>query len=281
MPKILAIDDSKTMRLAIKITFQAEEGEVVTVSKGSEAVARAKKQGSDIVLVDAVLADGEPSGYDVCRALKADPETASIPVMIMVSNQTGIDNAAVEACGADGAITKPFDTTDLINKVNAAVAAGAKPGAKPTAAPTISAPKAQAPKSSPAPAPAPAPVAAAPKLTPAAVASPKPAKAGPRITPSPVSSPRPSSIIPAPVSAAKPAAAASGNIPIVMPIPFTPTHAPTAGILKRLSEGGSVEGIDPKAVSALLSLSREVIEQVVWEVVPDLAEQIIRERQAN
>ena len=79
----------------------------------------------------------------------------------------------------------------------------------------------------------------------------------------------------------KPAAAASGNIPIVMPIPFTPTHAPTAGILKRLSEGGSVEGIDPKAVSALLSLSREVIEQVVWEVVPDLAEQIIRERQAN
>ena len=66
-----------------------------------------------------------------------------------------------------------------------------------------------------------------------------------------------------------------------MPIPFTPAHAPTAGILKRLSEGGAVEGIDPKTAAALVSLSREVIEQVVWEVVPDLAEQIIRARQAN
>ncbi len=66
-----------------------------------------------------------------------------------------------------------------------------------------------------------------------------------------------------------------------MPIPFAPAHAPTAGILKRLSEGKSIEGIDPKAAAALVSLSREVIEQVVWEVVPDLAEQIIRERQAN
>jgi CheY-like chemotaxis protein len=51
--KILAIDDSKTMRLAIKITFSAEDAEVVAVSKGSEAVARAKQIGADVVLVDA------------------------------------------------------------------------------------------------------------------------------------------------------------------------------------------------------------------------------------
>ena len=256
MPKILAIDDSKTMRLAIKITFQAEDGEVVAVSKGSEAVARAKKQGSDIVLVDAVLADGEPSGYDVCRALKADSATSGTPVLIMVSNQTGIDNAAIEACGADGAITKPFDTSELIQKV-ASLTAGAgasKPaGAKPVAAPR------PAPTTKPAPRP---------------VASPRPAAAA-------KPSPRPRVSPAAPTRPIASAAASSGNIPIVMPIPFTPAHAPTAGILKRLSEGKSIDGIDPQVAAALVSLSREVVEQVVWEVVPDLAERILRERQAN
>ncbi len=253
------------MRLAIKITFQAEDGDVVAVSKGSEAVARAKKQGSDIVLVDAVLADGEPSGYDVCRALKADSATASTPVIIMVSNQTGVDNAAIEACGADGAITKPFDTSELIQKVGSLTsgAGASKPAAKPAAKPK---PAAAKPAPRPAkPAPTPRPKAAKPAAKPIAKPSPRP-----RVSP----------VAPRPL-ATKPAAAASGNIPIVMPIPFTPAHAPTAGILKRLSEGQSIEGIDPKTAAALVSLSREVVEQVVWEVVPDLAEQIIRAQQAN
>jgi len=266
MPKILAIDDSKTMRLAIKICFQAEDGEVVAVSKGSEAVARAKKQGSDIVLVDAVLADGEPSGYDVCRALKADSATAGTPVVIMVSNQAGIDNAAIEACGADGAITKPFDTSELIQKVGGLTggAAAAKPvAAKPAAAKPIAKPAAK--PATPRPAPRPA-------------ATPRPVAAKPAATPVP--RPRVSPAAPTRPMASKPAAS-SGNIPIVMPIPFTPAHAPTAGILKRLSEGKQIEGIDPKTAAALVSLSREVVEQVVWEVVPDLAEQILRERQAN
>ena len=276
MPKILAIDDSKTMRLAIKITFQAEDGEVVAVSKGSEAVARAKKQGSDIVLVDAVLADGEPSGYDVCRALKADSATAKTPVVIMVSNQAGIDNAAIEACGADGAITKPFDTSELIAKVANLTGGVVKPVVSTTPRPAPAKPVAAKPVAAK-PAVAAKPVAAKPVAAKPArpAATPRPA-ARPIAKPSP--RPRASPVAPRP-AASKPAA--SGGIPIVMPIPFAPAHAPTAGILKRLSEGKSIEGIDPKTAAALVSLSREVIEQVVWEVVPDLAEQIIRERQAN
>ncbi|MGB1275684.1 MAG: response regulator, partial [Nannocystaceae bacterium] len=98
--KILAIDDSKTMRLAIKITFAAEDCEVIAVSKGSEAVARAKKMGADVLLVDANLAAGEPSGYDVCKAMKADSATSHIPVLILVSNQTGPDQSKLSASGA-------------------------------------------------------------------------------------------------------------------------------------------------------------------------------------
>ena len=63
-----------------------------------------------------------------------------------------------------------------------------------------------------------------------------------------------------------------------MPIPFTAADNPTPGMLKRLAEAADSTGIDPKVAEALVSLSREVIEQVVWEVVPELAEQIINKQ---
>lgn len=46
----------------------------------------------------------------------------------------------------------------------------------------------------------------------------------------------------------------------------------------RAAGGGAAAGLDPAAVRALLQLSQEVVEQVVWEVVPDLAEMLIKER---
>lgn len=74
----------------------------------------------------------------------------------------------------------------------------------------------------------------------------------------------------------------ASKIPIATPIPFTSADSPTPGILKRLqAAGGSAAGLDPKAVQALVTLSRDVIEQVVWEVVPDMAEQILGRQQAR
>ena len=52
-----------------------------------------------------------------------------------------------------------------------------------------------------------------------------------------------------------------------------PIRTVSPGMLKRLqAAGGSASGLDPRAVEALLALSRDVVEQIVWEVVPDLAE---------
>jgi len=281
--KILAIDDSKTMRLAIKITFAAEDYDVVAVSKGSEAVARAKQMPADVLIVDAALAAGEPSGYEVVRAVRADPDTAHIPVLLLVSNQVGIDDAQVQACGANGAMIKPFDTQEMLEKVTAlaqgkTISSGkpvpkAAPQPQPTAAPARPAPMA-----APSPvAAAPTPVAARPVQAPSTppAAAPKPAVAS---TPAPA---RPAATPASGGNKNFPAAFASGEdmaskIPIATPIPFAPADAPTAGMLKRLqAAGGAGAGLDPKTVQALLSLSRDVIEQVVWEVVPDMAEQIL------
>ena len=53
-------------------------------------------------------------------------------------------------------------------------------------------------------------------------------------------------------------------------------------MLKRLEAagGGAAEGLSPQAVQALLALSHEVVERVAWEVVPELAEQIIKQQRA-
>lgn len=280
--KILAIDDSKTMRLAIKITFAAEDCEVVAVSKGSEAVARAKQMPADVLIVDAVLAAGEPSGYDVARQLRADPETAHIPVLILVSHQTGIDEAQVSASGANGAMTKPFDTQELMEKVNAlvsgkAVASKAAPARQPVSIPAAQprpAPVAQPAQPIQATRPAPALATPAPKQAPFSPAKPAAASVAPSGAPSQAGQ---GSRLPAAFTSVEDMA---NKIPIAVPIPFTSASSPTPGMLKRLATAGgsAASGLDPKAVEALLALSRDVVEQVVWEVVPDMAEQVLKSR---
>ena len=71
----------------------------------------------------------------------------------------------------------------------------------------------------------------------------------------------------------------ASKIPSAVPSPFVPAGSPPPGMLKRLqAAGGAASGLDPRAVEALLALSRDVVEQVVWEVVPDLAEQALKQK---
>lgn len=355
--KILAIDDSKTMRLAIKITFAAEDAKVTAVSKGSEAVARAKQMQADVILVDHKLGDGEPSGLEVVAALKANAATANIPVILLVPAKGGVNEAQITAAGADAYIGKPFDSQDLIDKVAAslgravakpaaaakpvaaaaaavappAATAARKPAATPPAATPVAAPPvaaaakppvatppaavppvatppaaARKPAATPAvpaaaakPAAVPAAAAAKPAAVPAAAKpvapAPTPARtpaATPAPTPSPVAAkPAPAAAKPAatpaaatpaatPMAARAPAGGVPAQIPIAMPIPFTAANSPTPGMLERLKAagGGAAAGLDPGAIRALLQLSHEVVEQIVWEVVPDLAEEIIKQK---
>jgi CheY-like chemotaxis protein len=242
--KILAIDDSKTMRLAIKITFAAEDCEVVAVSKGSEAVARAKQMPADVLIVDANLAAGEPSGYDVARAVRADPDTAHIPVLLLVSAQAGIDEGQVQASGANGAMTKPFDTQELLERVTALVTGKAVPKTAPAPRAIVSTsttPGSSGGSSIPAKTAAPPAASAAPAASkPAAPPLGLGAKSAPPATPAP------SAIRGVPASPVTSAGGASGSgqklpaaftsvedmaskIPIAVPIPFASASAPTAG----------------------------------------------------
>lgn len=260
--KLLAVDDSKTMRRVLEITFSGEEFQTTILGSADEALAAIKANPPHVALVDGHLGAAS-SGYDLCRAIKQ--VAPSTRVLILSSKQRPYDEGAGSAVGADGTFDKPFDSTKMIARI-AEEAAHAGPVAAAPAAPVAVAP----PRVEPARPVAPPPLAAPPE--PAMRPASAPAAMGS------VAARRP----PAPAataSAAPPRVSTAQVAPIaVAPAPAVPLAAAAAVGLAGKLEG---LGLTRDQVAAVLSLSREVVEQAVWEVVPVLAETLIKEEIAR
>ncbi|MGO9828562.1 MAG: response regulator [Myxococcaceae bacterium] len=151
MPKqLLVADDSLTIRKVIGMVFAVEDVSITFVDNGMDAISRARELKPDCVLAD-VLMPGK-SGYEVCEALKADPGTSSIRVLLLAGNFEPFDEARARAVRADDFIVKPFESQALIDKVRALVGlpAGVPPPARayvppPTAEQAPFAPRPRAP----------------------------------------------------------------------------------------------------------------------------------------
>jgi len=266
---LLAVDDSKTMRKVIEITFAGEGIKTVVAANASEALAKAQSEQPQVALVDAAL-EGT-NGYDLCRQIKgASPST----VVVLLSNKAQpYDKARGAAAGADDFMDKPFDTQQMIDKVTALAKRGAQapapaPMAMPSTAPAVAQPLAARPEQRQrvqtlayGSTPVPPQVAQAPAATPL-----KPlggaSAFGSRAPTSPGTAPF-SPPVPAAVAAQAPAAPGGNG-----------ANAEFASKLGGL-------GLTPAQVEGVLALSREVVERVVWEVVPTLAETMIREEIAR
>src|SRR5690606_9406779 len=128
---LLAVDDSKTMRKVLEITFAGEDYETVLAASADEAFARLSEQRAQVALLDLTL--GGTSGYDVCKRMKAD--YPSVRVLLLSSKQNPYDPAQGASSGADDHLDKPFDTQVLLDKVRALAA---RPPSVPAQAPTAS-----------------------------------------------------------------------------------------------------------------------------------------------
>lgn len=295
MPKILAVDDSATMRRIYEMTFAGQDGmEVVTVDSGDAAIRYVMERGADIVLADASM--NGTTGYDVARALREQPGTASTPVVLLASAQAPFDAERARASGIDDHILKPFDTQSLIDKARDVMSRGRGavkvPSAPAAARPVAAAPVAAAPMRNPTMASA-VPVAPTPAVG-SAVAAPRPAAN--RATASfgaPPGGKPPMAVPPSAIVGAAPAPRAVVPVAPVAPIALTakkpaleladepaPTNKVSSAAAAATSEmAGKLSGmgLSPEQVQGILALSREVIERVVWEVVPDMAERMIRD----
>ncbi len=254
--KLLAVDDSKTMRRVLEIAFSGGEFHLTTAASAQEALAALGAGSPDVALVDGHL--GASSGYDLVREIKAaSPRTR---VLVLSSKQRPYDEGAGQSAGADGTFEKPFDSTKLLARV--AELSNAAPAAAP---PPVAAP---APIAPPPLAAAPAPVA----VRPSAASPLPPAAAAPRTS----TAQRP------PAPAARASAAPPQIAPLSAPAASAPGHgqallAATGSLASQLAG----LGLSREQVEAVLALSRDVVEQVVWEVVPVLAETLIKEEIAR
>lgn len=272
---ILVAEDSVTMRHVMEMTFAGENAKVTTVENGEAAVAKASELQPDVVFAD--LSMSGMDGYAVAREIKSKPALAKTAVIVMASQKGPYDEAKGKAAGVDDHIVKPFDTQFVIDKVKQVLG-------KPRAAVGTGAVAAPARV-------AVAAVAAMPKATTQPLVSPPaPHVAAAGAKPRPVAAPGAAPAVirkatqvamPPPATLAEKAAEEHKHVAPVAPVPVAP--APAAPVAMPAAAQSDLEsklraaGLKPEQVEAVLTISREVVERVVWEVVPDLAETIIRE----
>jgi DNA-binding response OmpR family regulator len=115
MKKILIADDNDHIRELVATTIGTGQYELFEASNGEEALATAKQVKPEILLLD--IGMPRMDGFDVCRELKSDPETASIHIIMLTAYGQEKDREKGKAAGADDYFVKPFSPTELLDKI--------------------------------------------------------------------------------------------------------------------------------------------------------------------
>jgi CheY-like chemotaxis protein len=305
--KILLADDSITIQKVVGIIFGGEEYSLTVVDNGKAAIEKAEELNPDILLIDALMPG--MSGYEVCEAVRATPTLSAKPILLLTGSFEPFDEDKAKSCGADDFLAKPFESQLIMTKVKELVELGTSRSAAPAAAP-ISGPEVILPPPVPEAAEEPS---AANDIWGAFTSSeePQPAAGKPAekdflpeestgsswipveeetfefqaATPGEPPAPAFSELEP-PVeesaygdtdfglSATAPVTPEVEVAPVTEPEPIDEQPAatsvvPAAAVASALTEEQLRE--------ALTAASKDVIERIVWEVVPDLAEVLIKE----
>jgi diguanylate cyclase (GGDEF)-like protein len=117
--KVLIIDDSRLALAVAKERLATEDVEIVCAGTGGAGLEAAAREKPDLVLLDINMPD--MLGFDVCRALKADPDLSLIPVIFLSGEDKCEDKVKGLDLGAVDYVTKPFDAFELRARVRAAL----------------------------------------------------------------------------------------------------------------------------------------------------------------
>jgi CheY-like chemotaxis protein len=115
--RILVVEDQDSIRRMIEALVQARGYQVTAVSSGAKAIDVALTAPPDIVLLDLNL-PGQYDGFDVCTKLRADPQTRTVPVVIISAMDDDESRARASAAGATAYYTKPFSPIALLKEID-------------------------------------------------------------------------------------------------------------------------------------------------------------------
>ena len=116
-PLVLVADDDADMRALIRYRLERSGYTVITAVDGQEAVALAAEHVPALAVVDVMMP--RLDGFEVTRRLRAAPETARVPVILLTARAQEADVAQGFAAGADDYIRKPFSPQELSARVQA------------------------------------------------------------------------------------------------------------------------------------------------------------------
>lgn len=242
---ILLADDSVTIRKIVELTFGETDIRVESVGSGREALERLRDLRPDLVLADVVMPG--PSGYDVCRAVKQSDRP--VPVLLLTGTFEPFDAQQARECGSDGHVTKPFDSRLLVERVEQLLARGLRAAPPHALDRDLEAMFDDL---------------AAPERPGMIDAEPQPAAREPKI-PEPWGY-RDADPVPIPVEA-------DDDAPIGVSDDSEEVEPAQAQ-----AQALQPADIDAIARAVVSRLSERVLREIAWDVVPDLAEMIVRER---
>ena len=115
--RIMIVEDEEPLALLLRYNLEAEGYEVETIARGDDADTRLREGAPDLAVLDRMLPG--LSGIELCRRLRARPETKALPIIMLTARGEESERVRGLATGADDYIVKPFSVPELIARVRA------------------------------------------------------------------------------------------------------------------------------------------------------------------
>jgi two-component system phosphate regulon response regulator PhoB len=114
-PKILVVDDEPDAVELIAFNLKAAGFAVVTAGDGAEALRKVRSHAPQLIVLDLMLP--EIDGLGVCKLLRRDPATATIPILMLTAKAAEVDRILGLELGAEDYVTKPFSPRELVLRI--------------------------------------------------------------------------------------------------------------------------------------------------------------------
>ncbi len=128
MPSVLIVDDERDLVSLLDFNLRQAGFETLLAQSGEEALAQLRRRVPDLILLDLMLPD--LSGIEICRRVKSDPRTRSVPVVMLTARSDEVDRVVGFELGADDYVTKPFSVRELALRLKAVLRRAAAPAAE-------------------------------------------------------------------------------------------------------------------------------------------------------
>ena len=129
--RILVVDDSPTICAVLGKMLGQDGYHVLKAADGDAAITLARSESPVLVFLDVVMPG--MNGFSVLRALRHDPRTSDIPIIMISGNQQATEQFYLQRFGADDFMKKPFDRDDVYERIGHLVASGRLPARQPSA----------------------------------------------------------------------------------------------------------------------------------------------------